>query len=112
MFLGPVFAFFTEPYTCGLETWQPHHLYVEQRTMEQKEESNTHTAMQELKGLMNKKDELEKEIEMLVGSLNAPGMPGIEGGLVDKDGFPLEDVALIISVREQRGRLARTWWCW
>ncbi len=31
---------------------------------------------------------------------------GLKGGLVDKQGFPIEDTEKLISVRQQRNRLA------
>ena len=62
--------------------------------------------MEELKQLMKKRDEMEAEVDKLTGYLTGPGMPGLVGGLVDKEGFPIEDVNLILSVREARHKLA------
>jgi len=56
--------------------------------------------------LFQQKDELEQEIQELTAYLNAPGMPGLSGGLVDAEGFPLADVEKIIAVRQARHRLA------
>lgn len=47
------------------------------------------------------RDKLEKEIKALVEYLNGPGMPGIQGSLVDSEGFPLSGVDLY-SVRQAR----------
>ena len=38
--------------------------------------------------------EIEKEINELTDFLTQPGMPGIEGNLIDKDGFPIAGVDL------------------
>jgi hypothetical protein len=59
-----------------------------------------------LKELIREKDEMEAEIERLTNYLTGPRMPGLTGGLVDKEGFPISDVSLIIAVREARGKLA------
>uniref|UniRef100_A0A6B2LI14 Nas2 N-terminal domain-containing protein n=1 Tax=Arcella intermedia TaxID=1963864 RepID=A0A6B2LI14_9EUKA len=57
--------------------------------------------------LVASREKLESEIEQLLNYLNAPGNPGLKGGLVDEEGFPIADVEKIISVREARGSLAR-----
>jgi len=64
--------------------------------------------MEELKQLMAKQKELEDEIESLNRYLTGPGMPGLQGGLVDKEGFPVEDVQMILSVRDARHKVACT----
>jgi 26S proteasome non-ATPase regulatory subunit 9 len=62
--------------------------------------------MEAVKTLIAQRDAIELEIESLHEWLQAPGRPGLKGGLVDKDGFPLEDVDLVIKTREARHRLA------
>ncbi len=64
---------------------------------------------QQVKELVEQKDALEKEIEGLMTYLNGPGMPGLKGGLVDDQGFPIDNVALILSVRQARNKLACTY---
>jgi len=56
--------------------------------------------------LMRERDQLENEIKELREYLLAPGMPGLSGGLIDNEGFPISDVEKIIKVRESRGQLA------
>ena len=48
--------------------------------------------------------EIEKEINELTDFLTQPGMPGIEGNLIDKDGFPIAGVDLY-AVRQARQKL-------
>ena len=51
------------------------------------------TALQDkLKTLAQKKKEIEDEIIALTECLTAEGMPGLHGSLVDKEGFPREDI--------------------
>ena len=51
------------------------------------------TAMQDkLKGLAQQKKAIEDEIIELSECLTAEGMPGLSGPLVDKEGFPREDI--------------------
>ena len=51
------------------------------------------TALQDrLKSLAQKKKEIEDEIMTLSECLTAEGMPGLSGSLVDKEGFPREDI--------------------
>lgn len=64
--------------------------------------------MEAVKTLIAQRDAIELEIDSLREWLQAPGRPGLKGGLVDKDGFPLEDVDLVIKTREARHRLACT----
>jgi hypothetical protein len=66
------------------------------------------TQMEQLQQLMKQRDDLEAEIEAITGSLNSSGTPGMHGGLVDKDGFPISDVEKILSVRELRSLLIST----
>ena len=64
------------------------------------------TALQEnLKNLSLKKKEIEDELKALEECLNAPGMPGLKGNLVDAEGFPRADID-IPQVRTMRGRMA------
>lgn len=60
-----------------------------------------------LQKLIKQRDDLEAEIEALTNYLNSPGNPGLHGGLVDKDGFPISDVEKILAVRESRNLLIR-----
>eukprot|EP00192_Tetraselmis_astigmatica_P020504 CAMPEP_0117662308 /NCGR_PEP_ID=MMETSP0804-20121206/7987_1 /TAXON_ID=1074897 /ORGANISM="Tetraselmis astigmatica, Strain CCMP880" /LENGTH=212 /DNA_ID=CAMNT_0005469205 /DNA_START=220 /DNA_END=859 /DNA_ORIENTATION=+ len=46
----------------------------------------------ELKGLAKEKDTIELEIAERSARLTAPGMPGLKGPLVDKEGFPFSHV--------------------
>ena len=51
------------------------------------------TAMQdELKSLAQQKKVIEDEIIGLSECLTAEGMPGLSGPLVDKEGFPRDDI--------------------
>ena len=43
---------------------------------------------EELLQLDKEKMKLEEKIATLTDYLNGPGMPGVEGSLIDKDGFP------------------------
>lgn len=61
--------------------------------------------MEHLQKLIKQRDDLEVEIEALTSYLNSPGNPGLHGGLVDKDGFPISDVEKILAVRESRNLL-------
>ena len=60
---------------------------------------------QELMSLMKKKDEMEKSIIDITEYLEAPGMPGVKGSLVDEEGFPRNDIDLF-DIRKNRNRLA------
>jgi 26S proteasome non-ATPase regulatory subunit 9 len=60
----------------------------------------------ELNILVKQKDQLESEIASLIGYLNSPGNPGLSGGLIDDEGFPIGDVGKIIDVRTARNQLA------
>lgn len=64
------------------------------------------TAEDELSELVKQKDQLETEIEKLITYLNSPGNPGLSGGLIDDEGFPIGDVGKIIDVRTARNQLA------
>ena len=48
---------------------------------------------------------MEEEIAALQECLEAPGMPGMKGTLIDKDGFPRNDVD-IPQIRSMRGRIS------
>jgi hypothetical protein len=67
---------------------------------------STRPRMEAVKTLIAQRDAIELEIDSLREWLQAPGRPGLKGGLVDKDGFPLEDVDLVIKTRDTRHRLA------
>eukprot|EP01088_Endostelium_zonatum_P014148 TRINITY_DN2987_c0_g1_i2.p1 TRINITY_DN2987_c0_g1~~TRINITY_DN2987_c0_g1_i2.p1 ORF type:complete len:209 (+),score=56.50 TRINITY_DN2987_c0_g1_i2:645-1271(+) len=56
---------------------------------------------------MKLKDELEGEIKELYVYLTGPGMPGLKGGLVDGEGFPIFDAEKLISIKTARGDYAR-----
>jgi len=75
--------------------------------MEDQEASAPPMTMEQLQQLIQQREELEHEIEGLNNYLNAPGNPGLRGGLVDKDGFPIADVQKILSIRESRNLLYR-----
>ena len=60
---------------------------------------------EELKQLAIQKEAIEKEITELTEQLNTSGF-GLSGNLVDKDGFPLNDVDKILNVRTARNRIA------
>eukprot|EP01126_Amoeba_proteus_P051476 TRINITY_DN6147_c0_g1_i7.p1 TRINITY_DN6147_c0_g1~~TRINITY_DN6147_c0_g1_i7.p1 ORF type:complete len:152 (-),score=32.58 TRINITY_DN6147_c0_g1_i7:89-544(-) len=62
---------------------------------------------EELEVLIKRKDNLESEIAALVNYLQSPGNPGLKGGLVDSEGFPIGDVEKIIAVREARASLSK-----
>jgi len=74
--------------------------------MEEKPTEQEETPLESLKKLMVKKDEYEKEIQQLTKQLMNQGV-GLKGNLVDKDGFPIDDVNKILLVRELRNKLAR-----
>mmetsp|Transcript_12814 Transcript_12814/g.22875 ORF Transcript_12814/g.22875 Transcript_12814/m.22875 type:complete len:220 (-) Transcript_12814:163-822(-) len=59
----------------------------------------------QLKEMMGKRDVIEAEINERSERLNAPGMPGLKGPLVDKEGFPFANVD-VFQVRTDRNRLA------
>lgn len=63
-------------------------------------------SIQKLQQLVEERDNVEQEIRRLTAALTAPGGPGLQGGLVDKDGFPIADYYKVVDVREKRGRLA------
>eukprot|EP01130_Rhizamoeba_saxonica_P012935 TRINITY_DN5495_c2_g1_i3.p2 TRINITY_DN5495_c2_g1~~TRINITY_DN5495_c2_g1_i3.p2 ORF type:complete len:218 (+),score=51.65 TRINITY_DN5495_c2_g1_i3:22-654(+) len=65
------------------------------------EESKSHILQ-----LMQTKETLESEIEALLSYLTAPGGPGLSGGLIDDEGFPINDVEHILSVRTARHSLS------
>ncbi|GMH45623.1 hypothetical protein BSKO_13580 [Bryopsis sp. KO-2023] len=59
----------------------------------------------EMKGLLLERDAIEKEIQDRTAALTVPGGPGLEGNLIDKDGFPRQDID-IPAVRNHRHRIA------
>jgi 26S proteasome regulatory subunit N4 len=58
-----------------------------------------------LKALASQREALESEMEIILERLNAPGMPGVKGHLVDAEGFPRADID-VHAVRTDRHRLA------
>ena len=51
------------------------------------------TALQtNLRELAQKKKDMENEIAALNECLNAEGMPGLKGQLIDSEGFPRSDI--------------------
>ena len=56
---------------------------------------------------MKLKDQLEEEVKELHSYLTGSGMPGLKGGLVDAEGFPIFDAEKLISVKTARGDYAR-----
>eukprot|EP01118_Nematostelium_gracile_P019204 TRINITY_DN8816_c0_g1_i1.p1 TRINITY_DN8816_c0_g1~~TRINITY_DN8816_c0_g1_i1.p1 ORF type:complete len:212 (-),score=58.02 TRINITY_DN8816_c0_g1_i1:25-639(-) len=62
--------------------------------------------MKELKTLIAEKDEMELQIKQLIEYLEKDGI-GLNGSLVDADGFPLDDVNRVLSVRDARNKIAR-----
>uniref|UniRef100_A0A0D9XDT5 Nas2 N-terminal domain-containing protein n=1 Tax=Leersia perrieri TaxID=77586 RepID=A0A0D9XDT5_9ORYZ len=59
----------------------------------------------ETMGLMDRRSALEAEMDAIIAALSAPGGPGITGGLVDAEGFPMPDID-IPAVLAQRRKLA------
>lgn len=59
------------------------------------------------KELLSKRDTLEKEINGILDRLNAPGMPGERGNLVDEEGFPRGDID-VHAIRSDRNRFPET----
>ena len=62
---------------------------------------------EELLQLDKEKKKLEEKISDLTDYLNQPGMPGIDGSLIDKDGFPKAGLDLV-SIRTARHDLICT----
>ncbi|KAH7293597.1 hypothetical protein KP509_28G032000 [Ceratopteris richardii] len=55
--------------------------------------------------LMDKRSELETEMNVIISRLCRPGGPGLEGNLLDREGFPRADID-IFQVRGDRQRLS------
>mmetsp|Transcript_3750 Transcript_3750/g.5737 ORF Transcript_3750/g.5737 Transcript_3750/m.5737 type:complete len:206 (-) Transcript_3750:518-1135(-) len=53
--------------------------------------------------LDRRKQAIEKELKEISDFLNAEGMPGLQGDLVDREGFPLPGID-VYSIREARQR--------
>jgi hypothetical protein len=66
------------------------------------------TTVESLQLLIAQKDAIEAELLSTRSWLVAPGNLGLSGGLLDEEGFPINDVDKIIATREARGKLART----
>lgn len=64
--------------------------------------------VESLQLLIAQKDAIESELLATRSWLTSPGNLGLSGGLVDSEGFPINDVEKIIATREARGKLART----
>ena len=62
---------------------------------------------EELLQLDKEKRKLEEKISDLTEFLTQPGMPGVDGSLIDKDGFPLAGLDLV-SIRTARHELICT----
>jgi len=62
---------------------------------------------QELLELDREKKKLEEKIADLTDYLTGPGMPGVDGSLIDKDGFPKSGLDLV-SIRAARHDLICT----
>tara|TARA_R110002050_G_scaffold79358_3_gene169652 strand:+ start:89 stop:322 length:234 start_codon:yes stop_codon:yes gene_type:complete len=52
-----------------------------------------------VKKLLEERDEIEAELQSVHGSLHAPGELGLKGGLLDAEGFPLNDVEKVSRKR-------------
>ncbi|EFJ47083.1 hypothetical protein VOLCADRAFT_61851 [Volvox carteri f. nagariensis] len=59
---------------------------------------------QELRDLDTQRKAMEDEITLLSERLNAPGQPGVSGSLLDKQGFPRDDID-VVQIRRDRHRL-------
>nr|XP_043635245.1 26S proteasome non-ATPase regulatory subunit 9 [Erigeron canadensis] len=59
----------------------------------------------EIKKLMDKRSDLETEMNIIIERLTQPGAPGLSGNLVDSEGFPRSDIDIPV-VRADRSRLA------
>ena len=59
---------------------------------------------EELLKMDKERQEMEKEITELTEYLTQPGMPGIKGNLIDKEGFPISGVDLY-AIRTARQKL-------
>eukprot|EP01091_Cochliopodium_minus_P003771 TRINITY_DN1373_c0_g1_i1.p1 TRINITY_DN1373_c0_g1~~TRINITY_DN1373_c0_g1_i1.p1 ORF type:complete len:229 (+),score=68.64 TRINITY_DN1373_c0_g1_i1:128-814(+) len=62
--------------------------------------------LKKLQILMQSKQKLEKEMEEIYNFLTVENNFGMEGGLIDGNGFPINDVGKILSVRSSRHKLA------
>ncbi|KAL5698675.1 hypothetical protein ACHQM5_029679 [Ranunculus cassubicifolius] len=56
-------------------------------------------------GLMEKRDSIEIEMNIIIDRLSHPDAPGITGNLIDPDGFPRSDLD-VPAVRADRRRLS------
>lgn len=63
--------------------------------------------VESLQLLIAQKDAIESELLATRAWLTAPGSLGLFGGILDEEGFPINDVDKIIATREARGKLAR-----
>lgn len=64
--------------------------------------------LESLQLLVAQKDAIESELLSTRSWLMAPGNLGLFGGILDEEGFPINDVDKVIATREARGKLAST----
>ena len=57
-----------------------------------------------LLGLDKQRLKIEDEIMQLTNFLNSEGMPGVDGRLIDREGFPIANID-IMAVRTARNKL-------
>ena len=69
------------------------------------QESRATELTEQLRKLDTERKAYETEIVALCEVLDAPGMPGMHGKLIDNEGFPIPDVDLH-QVKSMRGRIA------
>mmetsp|Transcript_24381 Transcript_24381/g.33588 ORF Transcript_24381/g.33588 Transcript_24381/m.33588 type:complete len:227 (+) Transcript_24381:82-762(+) len=62
-------------------------------------------AKDRLKGIINQRDLLESELHVIVNRLTLPGGAGLEGNLVDAEGYPRADID-VVQARQDRHRVA------
>ena len=61
---------------------------------------------QKLQILMQSRQKLEKEMDSIYNYLTVENKFGLEGGLIDREGFPINDVDKILAVRTARHKMA------
>lgn len=79
----------------------------EQFTMAAESISMAAQLKEEMRSLMERMREIEQQIEQTVAALEAPGLGGLRGSLVDSEGFPRADVDVhgTRTLRNQHARL-------
>ena len=60
---------------------------------------------EEVEKLYRRREQIETEMSLISQRLNAEGMPGLKGSLVDSEGFPISGVDLY-AIRSDRKRYA------